>query len=408
MAQYFLSQVVSLLWLAAGATALGAAAAPSSRAGTVPITFEVTVPPETPSGAEVWLSGNVPELGAWNGAGVKLSRGADGRYTAQVPLPLGTALEFKVTRGAWDTVEKSASGEEVPNRAFHVGSRAAHVTVTVSRWADSTSAPSSLTGTVRYLRGVTSKFLSRPRDIIVWLPPGYDAHPQRHYPVLYMHDGQNLMDTATAFSGGEWHVDETAQRLVRDGKVEPLIVVGVYNTEARIPEYTEVPGTGDEAQYGGGEADAYGRFLVEELKPRIDHEFRTRPGAQDTGLMGSSLGGLVTMYLGLKYPDVFRRLGVVSATVMWGDRDIVKRVDALKKKPPLRIWMDIGTSEYPGSEETVGDAQLLRDALVRKGWVLGRDLKYVEVPGAFHTESAWAARFGDILQYLFPGGPSHP
>jgi predicted alpha/beta superfamily hydrolase len=403
MASRCLSRVAVLLWLVVGMGVCGGTPQPSAPA--VPITFEVTVPSETPPDAEVWLSGNLPELGAWNGAGLKLARTPEGRYTAQLALPPGTELAYKVTRGAWATVEKGEAGEEVPNRTLRVGRRPERVSLTVGRWADAAPRSPTLTGTVRYLRGVTSRHLSRPRDVIVWLPPDYDANPRRRYPVLYMHDGQNLMDAATT-SYGEWHVDETAWKLVREGKVEPLIIVGVYNTEDRFGEYTQVRDTGEFAALGGGNAAAYGRFLVEELKPRIDRAFRTRPGAQDTGLVGSSLGGLVTMYLGLTYPGTFRRLGVVSPSVFWGGRDIVTRVQGLQKKPPLKIWLDIGTEEWRESQETVEDARLLRDALVARGWVLDKDLRYVEVPGAVHTEGAWAERFDDILLFLYPAAPA--
>jgi predicted alpha/beta superfamily hydrolase len=116
------------------------------------------------------------------------------------------------------------------------------------------------------------------------------------------------------------------------------------------------------------------------------------------------------MYLGLNYPNTFRRLGVVSPSVFWANRDILDRVKGLKKKPASRIWVDIGTEESKGSQETVDDTRLLRDALVARGWVLGKDLQYVEVPGAFHTESAWADRFDDILRYLYraPGAKPTP
>ncbi|HZH16921.1 MAG TPA: alpha/beta hydrolase-fold protein [Archangium sp.] len=248
---------------------------------------------------------------------------------------------------------------------------------------------------------MTSRHLPRTRDVIVWLPPGYDANPKRRYPVLYMHDGQNLMDTSTSFSG-EWHVDETASRLVASGEVEPLIIVGVYNTEDRFAEYTQVRDTGEYAHLGGGNADAYGRFLVEELKPVIDKTFRTQTDAKNTGLVGSSLGGLVTMHLGLTHSNTFRRLGVMSPSVFWANRDILTRVKGVRRKPASRIWVDIGTEESKGSQETVEDTRLLRDALVARGWKPGKDLQYVEVPGAAHTESAWAERFDDLLRYLYP------
>jgi predicted alpha/beta superfamily hydrolase len=220
-----------------------------------------------------------------------------------------------------------------------------------------------------------------------------------------MHDGQNLMDASTAFAG-EWKVDETAQALVTAGQVAPLIIVGVYNTSDRIAEYTPVPDPTDEYK-NAGRAEAYGQFLIQDVKKRIDAEFRTKPEPENTGLAGSSLGGLVSMSLGLKHPDVFRRLGVVSPSVWWADREIVSEVNALTSKPALRIWEDIGTNEGSGEQaETVADAEALRDALVAKGWVLDSDLKFTVVQGGQHNEAAWAARFGDLLRYLFP--PSAP
>jgi predicted alpha/beta superfamily hydrolase len=396
--------VALLLWLSVGLGICGSGPTPPSRAKDPQLTLDVAVPLETTAEAEVWVCGNHPALGAWDGKGVKLTRTPDGHYEGTVSVPAGTLLEYKVTRGDWETVEKDASGREIHNRKLRMGGEAQRVSITVARWADQTQAPAqhTLTGDVHYLRQVASHFLPRKRDIIIWLPPDYAEGPRRRYPVLYMQDGQNLMDVATSYSGAEWRVDEAAQKLVTAEKVEPLIIVGVYNTEDRFSEYTAVKDTGEFSNLGGGNADAYGRFLVEELKPMIDRTFRTKTGPQDTGLAGSSLGGLVTMYLGLKYPTVFRRLGVVSPSVFWGDRDIVTRVKALKRKQPLKIWVDIGTEESKGSQETVDDARLLRDALVADGWVAGKDLQYTEVPGAIHTETAWADRFGDVLKYLYP------
>jgi predicted alpha/beta superfamily hydrolase len=367
------------------------------------VTFDVFVPPDTPINEDVWLSGNHASLGEWKSGGVKLSRTPDGRYTTTLPLPADTVLEYKATRGSWATVEKGAAGNELPNRTLTVDKKDQRVSVTVSRWADQTglSPKRTLIGNIRYLRAVGSRFVPRKRDLIVWLPPDYEENSRRRYPVLYMHDGQNLMDTATAHSG-EWRVDETAEQLVQAGQVEPLIIFGIYNTEDRFAEYTQVKDAGEYASLGGGNADAYGRFLVEELKPMIDRTFRTRTGPKDTGLAGSSLGGLVTLHLGLKYPTTFGRLAVVSPSVFWGNKDIVERVKALRRKPPLKLWVDIGTEESKGSQETVEDTRLLRDALMAEGWVLGKDLHYLEVVGGAHTESAWAERFGDILKYLYP------
>ena len=264
--------------------------------------------------------------------------------------------------------------------------------------------PHTLTGDIRFHKAFHSNILNNNRDVIVYLPPVYEAHKEKRYSVLYLHDGQNLFDGATSFiPGQEWRVDETAQSLIAAGKVEPLIIVGIYNTgKDRVDEYTPAP----DAKYKiGGKADLYGRMLVEELKPFIDANYRTLSDARHTGLGGSSLGGLVSLYLGLKYSDVFGLLAVVSPSVWWANNYIVKYVEAERKRPPVRIWLDIGTREGSNAEaaqKTVVDARLLKEALIRKGWKPGKDLSYFEADGAEHNERAWAARVESILEFLFP------
>ncbi|MFL5349796.1 MAG: alpha/beta hydrolase-fold protein [Hyalangium sp.] len=372
-----------------------------------PILFVVTVPANTPANSEIWISGNQEELGNWNGAGVKLAKGlTSSLYSTCVDFAAGTNLEFKVTRGSWGMVEKDPHGQEVANHSLAVN-EPARADVTVGSWSDLTPAeplPDTLTGNIKYHDVDGSSLGLKNRKLIVWLPPQYDTDATARFPVLYMHDGQNLMNARTAAFGVEWGVDETAERLVEGGKMEPIIIVGVYNTDDRIPEYTQVPDT----QYGGGNADAYGRLLVEVVKPLIDSTYRTKKEAQYTGVAGSSLGGLVSMYFGLTHSDTFARLGVVSPSVWWADRDIVTRVNNLTGKPPLRIWLDIGTNEdatAAESQQTVDDTRALRDALTAKGWVLDNDLKYFEDPGAKHNETAWAGRTEQILEYLYPPAP---
>jgi predicted alpha/beta superfamily hydrolase len=264
--------------------------------------------------------------------------------------------------------------------------------------------PHTLTGDIRTHQKFHSGILNNDRDVIVYLPSDYATNRKKRYPVLYLHDGQNLFDGATSFiPGQEWRVDETAQRLIAAGKIQPLIIVGVYNTgKDRINEYTPV----EDAKYKmGGKADLYGRMLVEELKPFIDSQYRTKRGAEHTGLGGSSLGGLLSMYLALKYPAVFGRAAVVSPSVWFANKQIVHYVEALRKKPRVRIWMDIGTKEGRTAEEAqqaVTDVRLLKETLVKKGWKPGKDLSYFEAEGAEHNEAAWAARVERILTFLFP------
>ncbi|HUI85192.1 MAG TPA: alpha/beta hydrolase-fold protein [Candidatus Binatia bacterium] len=243
----------------------------------------------------------------------------------------------------------------------------------------------------------SSKVEEATHDFIVYLPPAYEGQPGRRFPVLYMQDGQNLFDPETSFARGNyWRMGETADALIAAGDIERLIIVGIYNAgENRIHEYTHV----EDRRLGGGQADVYGQMLVEELKPFIDRTYRTLPGAANCGLGGSSLGGLVTLYLGLRYSRLFSKLAVMSPSVWWRNRAILKTVAQLRRRPDLKIWLDIGTKE---GQRALPDARELNAALVKKGWVPGRDLSYLEVPGAEHTESAWAERVAPMLKFLFP------
>ncbi len=242
-----------------------------------------------------------------------------------------------------------------------------------------------------------SAILPDDRVVSIYLPPQYQNEPARRFPVFYLHDGQNLFDPQTSFVAGHtWRAGETADRMNLAGEAEPIIMVGVGNTGfRRMPEYTPTR----DYRLGGGEGHAYGRLLVEELKPWIDANFRTVLGPADTGLGGSSLGGLITLYLGLEYPDVFGKLAVLSPSVWWNQRSILGFVADAAPRPNLRIWLDIGTAE---GTRHVRDTELLHKRLVAKGWRPGVDLKLMMVEGGFHSEDAWAARFDRVLAFLFP------
>ena len=160
-------------------------------------------------------------------------------------------------------------------------------------------------------RAFHSRILGNRRDVLVYLPPGYRRFSLKRYPVLYLHDGQNVFDAATSFAGVEWGVDETAQRLIRSKTIEPLIVVAVANIgEERVHEYTPTPAVIEAKKTGKNTAAVWlastDNFLIEELKPFIDRKYRTKPEAEFTGLGGSSLGGLVTLAIGIFYSEVFR------------------------------------------------------------------------------------------------------
>ncbi len=250
------------------------------------------------------------------------------------------------------------------------------------------------TGLFRLHPNFVSQHLKPRRSVLVYLPPSYYENPERRYPVLYLHDGQNLFDGNTSFiHGQEWRVDETAERLIRAAKIEPLIIVGIYNTGAeRLAEYTPTR----DKRGRGGSGELYCKFLTDELKPFIDRSYRTRTDAANTALGGSSLGGLISLWIGLKRADVFGKLAVLSPSVWWDEKAILK---AISRKLPLKLWVDIGTTE---GDTALPDTRLLRDALKEKGWKEGTDLAYHEFEGAGHNEASWAARFGQVLLFLFP------
>jgi predicted alpha/beta superfamily hydrolase len=250
-------------------------------------------------------------------------------------------------------------------------------------------------GRLRLHARFSSRYLSTPRDIIVYLPPGYYASEAR-YPVLYLQDGQNLFDPATAFLGNDWRADRIADDEICRGRVEPLILVGLYNTGVRrISEYTP---TRDRRTRKGGKAERYAQMLAREVKPLIDREYRTRKSAVDTAVGGSSLGALVSLMTGLRYPRVFGKLMLMSPSVWWDEHSILALIEAWTPPRRPRVWLDTGTAEGNHTAKVVADAHLMRNALAAKGV----ELHYEEAQGHQHNEAAWSARLGAALEYLFP------
>ena len=259
----------------------------------------------------------------------------------------------------------------------------------------------TLTGDIRFQKAFQSKFLPFPHDLIVYLPPDYEQGAHHRYPVLYMQDGQNLFDGATSFfPGRERHFDEIAQTLISERSIRPLIIVGVYsNALNRVDEYTP---TRSSANNRGGQADLYGRMLIEEIKPFIDSHYRTLPDRSNTALGGWSLGGLLTLYLGLKHADTFGELAVTSPAGFWDNEMIVRCVNSLRQKTNQRIWLSVGTGE---PDEFVSSARDLDAALIAKGWKPGNDLVYTERIGAQHYPGAAPASSVALFKFLFAAKP---
>jgi predicted alpha/beta superfamily hydrolase len=246
-------------------------------------------------------------------------------------------------------------------------------------------------GRLEVIPSFASAILGNERQITLYVPPGYDEHPDRRYPVLYMQDGQNLFDDSRAFAGVSWRLHRAADDAIGARTAQPMIIAGVDHTHAgRINEFTPVF---DDAKKAGGRADDYGRMLVEELKPLIDARYRTIPGRTLIG--GSSLGGLVSLYLALTR-DEFRTAAVMSPSVWWNGRSILGTVSETPRRP--RIWLDIGGRE---GRDAVADVRALNDCLLERGWN-ERNLHFFEDRRADHSERAWSGRARKVLEFLFP------
>lgn len=252
---------------------------------------------------------------------------------------------------------------------------------------------------LRLHRAFSSHYLTAARDLIVYVPPDYDRQPERTYPVLYLQDGQNLFDGRTSFIPGRtWDLREQADAAIEAGEIEPLVIVGIYNAgERRIAEYTFER----DWQLGGGEADEYALMLTRELMPWIAAQYRVRTDRLDTGVGGSSLGGLVSLYLGLRHPQLFGKLALLSPSVWWNHKSILgflnERAPQVWERP--RVWLDVGDCE---GRRTLEDAQMLNRHLVANGWRPGENLRFEEIQGGTHDEASWARRVRPMLKFLFP------
>src|SRR5258705_4466339 len=262
---------------------------------------------------------------------------------------------------------------------------------------------SRVAGTVKVLRDVRSVELANTRDILVYLPPSYPT-ANRTYATLYMHDGQNLFDEATSFAG-EWRVDEALEAVAKDGL--EAIVVGIPNTGVnRLAEYSPF----HDARFGGGRAADYVKFIVETVKPLVDSAFRTTGEREGTATIGSSMGGLISLYAFFERPAVFGAVGAVSPSVGFARGALIDYL-ARARFVGGRIYLDVGTHE--GRSRDRDPVELLqepaayvrmvreaRDLLLRKGYREGPDLLYVEEEGGVHNEAAWANRFPRLLRFL--------
>jgi predicted alpha/beta superfamily hydrolase len=258
------------------------------------------------------------------------------------------------------------------------------------------------TGDLR-LHEFRSRFFRNTRFLRVWLPPGYDDNENsaRRYPVLYLNDGQNLFEPSTSFTGVEWQVDETADRLIREEQVPPMIIVGIDNAgKERFREY--MPHRSMSPMMLRVQGNRYPNFLMKEVMPFVARNYRVASGPENTGLGGSSLGALISLYTVAVHPGWFGRLLIESPSLWASNRQMIKDSRTIKQWPE-RIFLATGTAEA-GREErdrsVVDDVRELA-AIFRRAGLDDRRLRLVIDEGATHHESAWARRFSDALSFLF-------
>ena len=377
----------------------------SAKSSKVKVTWQVTVPEGTPESSKVYIAGSIDAFGPWQPNAFEMAKQEDGTYRADVELPIGTRVEYKFTRGNWATVEKTPQGAEIQNRLLSVRGPET-VRVAIASWAIPKSAPSSTaTGDLRWI-DFASEVLGSKRRVTVWLPPQYRDRLQEGFPVVYCLDGQNLFDRQRAAFGVEWEADETARALASGPANLPLILVGIDNSKDRFDEYTPVVDEVSDKPVGG-KADEYLRFLVTELKPWIDQEFRTLKSTETTAIVGSSLGGVLVLHALRTHSEVFGKGAAMSPSLFWGQGYTIQQYS----QPPSdqafgdkqRLWLDIGTREGKsdrGQVQAVEQTEQLAEALKQ------HHRERIEVrtmidSEAKHHEAAWARRLPIALEFLF-------
>ena len=354
------------------------------------VTFIVEqTPSNTPPTDSLYIAGSFQ---GWNpaSAGHKLTNQGNGVYA--ITVQISGAIQYKYTRGSWASVEGNSAGAFRPNRSLNV-SAGDTIRDTVLSWEDLGAGGGNSTAqpNVTRITGFYMTQLNRNRSVLVYLPPDYQTS-QKHYPVLYMHDAQNVFDAATSFAG-EWEVDETLNALQQDSNDYGCIVVAIENSADRINELTPY----SHPQYGGGDGDKYVQFIIQDLKPWIDSAYRTLPSAEFTAIGGSSLGGLLSFYAQQTYPQVFGKALVFSPSYWYND-SVYLLPSANASLATNRIFQLAGGQEGNGSVVIANNR--MADSLLVHGIAL-HDLKTVAKSDGQHSEWFWRREFGSAYRWLF-------
>jgi len=365
----------------------------AARDSIISVNFIVICEDSAPTDS-IYITGNQDSLGNWHPGKITLDPDKISLWKRTFTFMKGTQLKYKFTRGSWDKEAIYIHGQTPMNSELLVWNDTS-ITVNILTWQDKiehVEVKGQITGRVKYHRDIEGSGL-KPRDLIVWLPPGYNRDLSIRYPVLYMHDGQNIFDPGTAAFGKDWQLDETADSLISNNLIEPLIIVGIYNTPDRSLEYMETD-TGH----------LYMKLVLNIIKPLIDKSYRTKPGREHTAVGGSSAGGMISFMLLWKYSEVFSRAACLSVPFKYSSENyeinfVENVLEDEKIKPDIRLYIDNGDDELdslltPGIQEMV-------DALKKLGYREGEDYVWYQLSDSKHNESSWAKNSWRFLEFLY-------
>lgn len=368
----------------------------------------VSVPDNTPKNATLSLGG---DFNSWNpdARGYELTLQPDGRYYFKFSdVKKGTVLNFKVTRGDWESVEIAASGANRDNRNLLISENYHSYNLEVADWADLSDkeAPSTIVGNVIFKQIELPTFVGK-RQLRIYLPPDYSTS-KKSYPVLYMTDAQNVFDNKTA-NAGEWQIDELMESLAKEGSKLTSIVVAIdHAAENRTMEYLpfHLGGAGwsilnwQKGKLGKGKM--FADWIVNDLKPQIDKDYRTLPEREHTSIMGSSMGGLISCYTALLHQETFSKAGCLSSAFLKRlvAEEWLEFIAQTPKRMPVRFHMDMGDNEFGlFGDDILNETQEVHDALIKSGFAPS-NVRYQVIKGGTHDEPSWRSRTRDILTWL--------
>lgn len=351
------------------------------------VEFVINTPYLTPAGEQVYLTGNVPELCNWKVNCLKLKQVDQTIWKTSITLPKETKeLKFKVTRGSWSREEVTSSGRHIPSYTVNLAEINGAIVHNVAHWKD--LKPLQFSGDSKVIKSFKVPQLERTKDLYIWLPPSYKENSSKKYPVIYMHDGQNVFSPYSAAFGNEWSVDEVMEKLIRAGKVrEAIIVASTSDPFERSLEYHV---------YKKGRL--YAQFLVDTLKPYIDRNYRTLSDRKNTFLMGSSFGALISFTVLWEHSDVFSKAAGLSFPAHAHENYIFDFVSNEPfPKEDVFFFMDHGLYGIDARYAPHGENWV--NHLLGLGFP-SEQLEFQTFEYANHTELDWAQRVHIPLQFL--------